>query len=195
MGVIQNSINQIFTSALGAGIAVQHSPYMKTKELRNTQAARRERLTQLEQATAKGEAQPDISVGLPIGGKETQYEKITPERELELVKKIQEYEALGNPEIEARIEKETKQAAKTYAPYFQEMKEVAEAYNIGAAKLGEERLDLAEITTKEQDLARQIKESLQKAYTTKEGILNTAQMRREYLKALRDTKKEANNGK
>ena len=104
------------------------------------------------------------------------------------IKKIQEYEASGDPEIEARIEKETKQATKTYSPYFEEMKEVAEAYNIGAAKLGEERLDLMEITIREQDLARQIKESLQKAYTTKEGILNTAQMRREYLKALRDKK-------
>lgn len=194
MGQIQNSLNQLFASGIGASLAASHSPYMKgreaTKELRKTQAVRKERLSQLGQTINKPEVSPNVSDRLPMGGKETQYEKITPENERKLEQKIAKYETEGDKEVDARIEKETKQGAQTYSPYFEEMREITEAYNLGAAKLGEERLDLGEITKKEQDLAQQIKESLQRAYTTKEGILQTAQMRREYLQALRDKKKE-----
>ena len=194
MGQIQNSLNQLFASGIGASLAIAHSPYMKerqaTKELHKTQAQRKERLSQLEQTISKPEVSPNVSMTLPIGGKETQYgeEKFTPKRESELEKKIAKYETEGDKEVDARIERETKQGAKAYSPYFEEMREITEAYNLGAAKLGEERLDLADITKKEQDLAQQIKESLQKAYTTKEGILNTAKMRREYLQSLKEAK-------
>lgn len=198
MGQIQNALNQIFTSTIGMGIAISHSPYMKerkeTATIRKEQAGRQERIKQLEGSLGEVKGNPDITVPLPVGAKETQYEKLTPERERALEERIKEHNANPGEDFDARIKGEVKKGTKLAEPYLEELEDLYKGYNVASAHLGStERKDLGDIPAKRQIVEQRIQEDLLQAYTTKEGILNTAQMRREFLAELRRNK-EANNG-
>lgn len=198
MGQIQNQLNQLFMAGLGAAVSFQKSPYMVEKKelaaMEKEQAARTERLSQLEGKIANPEAQPRVDIALPLGADELKYKTLTPARERLLDRKIKEFEEKGDPEIEKRIDRETAEAARPYSDYFKEMRDITEKYNIAAARLGTERLDMEDITRKEMDLSQQIREKLLTAYTSKEGILKTGPMRREFNAMMR-SQKQATGGK
>lgn len=197
MGQIQNAINQIFTSAMGATLTATHSPYVKerkaTATIRKEQARREERIKQLKGSLGEVKGNPDITVPLPVGAKETQYEKLTPERERALDERIKEHTANPSEDFDARIKGEVKKGTKLAEPYLEELEDLYKGYNVASARLGStERKDLGEIPQERQIVEQRIQEDLLQAYTTKEGILNTAQMRRELLAELRRKKEETN---
>ena len=195
MGQIQNAINQIFTSTMGATLTAMHSPYVKerkaTATIRKEQAGREERIKQLQGSLKEVRGNPDISVPLPVGAKETQYEELTPKREQALEERIKEHNANPGEDFDARIKGEVKKGTKLADPYLEELEDLYKGYNVASARLGStERKDLGDIPRQRQIVEQRIQEDLLQAYTTKEGILNTAQMRRELLAELRRKKEE-----
>lgn len=198
MGQIQNAINQVFASGIGASLAVSHSHYMKERNFQKEGARRltsiNERVSQLHEHEKMDEVYPDVSKPLTLGGAEANMTR-KPEK-LERVLKDYE-EGKIDPEkiseLEARIKTETSSAMKGYKHYFQEERDLAEEYNTLQARLGsKERKDLGEIVQREEALAQRISESLRSAYTTKEGIMKTAQMRRALLE---EERRRLSNGK
>lgn len=201
MGQIQNAINQVFTSALGAGLAYQHSSYKKEQDFQKEGArkasALNERLGQLEQSSQikPEDVYIDVSQNLPLRPKSLKDTDTPGEKGIKRIEEaVKKYETEGNEAVDERIRRETKQQSAEYKPYFTERKELSEEYNTLMARLGkEERKDLGEIVQQENMLSQTISGELRKAYTTKEGILNSMKLRREYMKE-QEKIKEANNG-
>lgn len=198
MGQIQNAINQVFASGIGASLAVSHSPYVKEKNFQKEGARKltsiNERVSQLHEHQKMDEVYPDVSKPLTLGGAEANMTR-KPEK-LERVLKDYE-EGKIDPEkiseLNARIKTETSSAMKGYRDYFKEERDLAEEYNVLQARLGStERMDLGQIAQREEALAQRISESLRSAYTTKEGIIKTAQMRREFIA---EERRRLNDGK
>ena len=192
MGQIQNAINQIFTSSLGMGLAINHSPYMKERAFQKEGVRRgaeiKERLGQL-QAGVPNEPTPtlDPSQPLPIAGKINPRTHYKPENALEeeanIIEAVSKYETdlEKQAEVGHALEKEAKAYTSQYKANFQEQTELSEEYNTLMARLGKaERLDLGEISKSESELARKVSDSLRKSYTTVEGIKNAVKLRRQY---------------
>lgn len=200
MGQIQNAINQVFTSALGAGLAYQHSPYAKNQEKIRKAGAIKEQIsqTQAKQTPAEGQIVPNVGPGtdaLPLGADVvTQYKK-NPEKLESLVKL---YEEGKLPEKEQKVEERVSADAKTYekefSPYFAEEKRLTEEYNTIMAGLGrdKDKFSIADISKREQELAKKIADSLRQSYTSVEGIKNTNALRERLRK---EAKGGLNNGK
>ena len=192
MGQIQNAINQIFTSAMGATLTETHSPYMKERAFQKQGARRgaeiKERLGQLQAGVPKDPTPSlDPSQPLPIAGKINPRSHYKPENALkeeqDIIQAVEKYET--DLEDQAKVghllEKEAKAYTSQYKDNFQEQTELSEEYNTLMARLGEaERLDLGAISQSESELARKVSDSLRKSYTTVEGIKNAVKLRRQF---------------